>query len=183
MTKHTIPAVPESQELKDFVDSLEEEWLAEDPTLPTDAIPVVARIVRLSYYIAEKVDRNLARFDLTRGEFEVMAVLVRNPHIKVTPKLLQSKILITSGGLSNRIRKLEEKKFLTRRPDAGDRRNVILYATALGREVTLAAVTSHMEVERKIVEGLRLEEKQSLAKLLKRLILVQKTELNKNGLH
>ena len=77
--KHQEHPIPDSKDLKDFVDSLEEEWLAEDPTLPTDAVPVVARIVRLSYYIAEKVDRNLAKFDLTRGEFEVMAVLVRNP--------------------------------------------------------------------------------------------------------
>ena len=180
--KHQEHPIPDSKDLKDFVDSLEEEWLAEDPTLPTDAVPVVARIVRLSYYIAEKVDRNLAKFDLTRGEFEVMAVLVRNPNEKVTPKLLQSKILITSGGLSNRIRKLEEKNFLTRQHDEADRRNVILTATPLGRRVALKAVVSHMQIERSIIERLSGEEKLGLAKLLKRLILVQQHELNKDGL-
>ena len=67
------------RDLRDFVDSLEEEWLAEVPDLHTDGIPVVARLVRMSYYIARRVDENLARFGLNRGEFEVLAVLTRNP--------------------------------------------------------------------------------------------------------
>ena len=97
------------QNLKDFVDSLEEEWKAQVPTLSTEPISVVARLVRMSYYVERRVAENLARYDLTRGEFEVLAVLTRNPEAVITPKILQTKILITSGGLSNRIRKLEEK--------------------------------------------------------------------------
>ena len=91
-----------SQNLKDFVDSLEEEWKAQVPTLSTEPIAVVARLVRMSYYVERRVAENLARYDLTRGEFEVLAVLTRNPDMVITPKILQTKILITSGGLSNR---------------------------------------------------------------------------------
>ena len=110
-----------SRNLKDFVDSLEEEWKAQVPPLSTAPISVVARLVRMSYYVERRVAENLARYDLTRGEFEVLAVLTRNPDAVITPKILQTKILITSGGLSNRIRKFQEKGSLERFPHKGAR--------------------------------------------------------------
>ncbi len=169
-------------DLKDFVDSLQEEWLAEVPGLPAEGVPCVARIVRLGYYIARLVDVNFERFGLTRGEFEVLAVLVRNPDAVITPKILQTKILITSGGLSNRIRRLEEKGLLTRTNDVVDRRGVILKATPKGRALTLKAVTSHMAIENDFIKGLSKSKQRILAQLLKELILSQQGELNRNGL-
>ena len=171
-----------NQQLRDFVDSLEEEWKAQVPQLQTEPISVVARLVRMSYYVERRVAINLARYDLNRGEFEVLAVLTRNPEENITPKILQTKILITSGGLSNRIRKLEEKGLLVRLPDPNDRRGVILKATEKGKEITLQAVKSHVEVERQIASGLSPEEQRELASLLKRLILQQQQSLNLNGL-
>ena len=171
-----------NQQLRDFVDSLEEEWKAQVPQLQTEPISVVARLVRMSYYVERRVAINLARYDLNRGEFEVLAVLTRNPEENITPKILQTKILITSGGLSNRIRKLEEKGLLVRLSDPNDRRGVILKSTEKGKEITRQAVTSHVEVERQIASGLSPEEQRELASLLKRLILQQQQSLNLNGL-
>jgi len=171
-----------SRNLKDFVDSLEEEWKAQVPTLSTEPISVVARLVRMSYYVERRVAENLARFDLTRGEFEVLAVLTRNPDAVITPKILQTKILITSGGLSNRIRKLEEKGLLERFQDTNDRRGVILKATEKGKALTLEAVNSHVEVERQFASCLSREDQLELARLLKHMILSQQRELNRNSL-
>ena len=168
-----------SQNLKDFVDSLEEEWKAQVPTLSTEPIAVVARLVRMSYYVERRVAENLARYDLTRGEFEV---LTRNPDMVITPKILQTKILITSGGLSNRIRKLEEKGLLERFPDTNDRRGVILKVTEKGRALTLEAVNSHVEVERQLASCLSHGEQQELVRLLKHMILSQQRELNRDSL-
>lgn len=170
------------RDLHDFVDSLEEEWLKEVPNLQTQGLAVVARLVRMGYYIARRVDTNLARFDLTRGEFEVLAVLTRNPEAKITPKDIHAKILITSGGLSNRIRKLEEKGLLVRSPDSSDGRGVVLKATEKGRELTLQAITSHVDVESQLVEGLTDAEREELAALLKKLILSQSRVLNPDSL-
>ena len=159
------------EDLRDFVDSLEEEWLREVPDLHTAGLAVVARLVRMSYYIARRVDSNLARFGLTRGEFEV-----------ITPKDIHAKILITSGGLSNRIRKLEEKGLIVRMPDQSDGRGVVLKVTEKGRELTLKAVTSHVEVECQLVEGLSAQDREALSGLLKKLILSQSRVLNPHGL-
>ena len=168
--------------LKDFVDSLEEEWKAQVPELSTKPISVVARLVRMSYYVERKVGENLSKYGLTRGEFEVLAVLTRNPFTNITPKILQTKILITSGGLSNRIRKLEEKGLLERIPDRGDRRGVILKITDKGRDLTLQAVNSHVEVERQLSACLSSEEQEQIAYLLKKMIMSQQQELNQNSL-
>ena len=170
------------EDLRDFVDSLEEEWLREVPDLHTAGLAGVARLVRMSYYIARRVDSNLARFGLTRGEFEVLAVLTRNPDAKITPKDIHAKILITSGGLSNRIRKLEEKGLIVRMPDQSDGRGVVLKVTEKGRELTLKAVTSHVEVECQLVEGLSAQDREALSGLLKKLILSQSRVLNPHGL-
>ena len=171
------------EDLHDFVDTLAEEWLAEVPSLHTDSLAVIARIVRMSYYIERKVDPNLARFDLTRGEFEVLAVLTRNPQRQITPKDLYSKILITSGGLSNRIKKLEAAGLLVREPDPSDGRGVILKVTPKGRRVALEAVTSHVEIERQLLENLAPEDRTALARLLKKLLLSQSSGQHKDALN
>ena len=167
-----------NQKLRDFVDSLEEEWKAQVPALPTEPISVVARLVRMSYYIERRVAVNLARYDLTRGEFEVLAVLTRNPNEDITPKILQTKILITSGGLSNRIRKLEEKGLLERLPDPSDRRGVILKATEKGKALTLEAVTSPVEVERQLVAGFNPNEAKEIGPFFEDFIF-----LSQQGIH
>ncbi|EJL3938253.1 MarR family transcriptional regulator, partial [Salmonella enterica] len=141
----------------------------------------IARIVRMSHYISQFVDSNLARYNLNVGEFEVLAALARNPDRQLSPKELQKKILISSGGLSNRINRLEEKKYIVRIPDPSDRRGVIVRITPEGRKLTLEAVVTHVAIEEALIQGLDIEDREQLAGLLKKLIKSQKSELNENS--
>ncbi|EDZ3766691.1 MarR family transcriptional regulator [Salmonella enterica] len=165
----------------DFVDNLIQEWLDAFPSLNLSGLPVIARIVRMSHYISQFVDSNLARYNLNVGEFEVLAALARNPDRQLSPKELQKKILISSGGLSNRINRLEEKKYIVRIPDPSDRRGVIVRITAEGRKLTLEAVVTHVAIEEALIQGLDIEDREQLAGLLKKLIKSQKSELNENS--
>lgn len=163
---------------KDFVDNLIYEWLDTVPSLDLSGLPIIARIVRMSHYISQFVDANFAKYNLNVGEFEVLAALARNPDRQLTPKDLQKKILISSGGLSNRINRLEEKKYIVRMPDPSDRRGVIVKITPEGRRLTLDVVVTHVGIEKDLIQGLSDEEKEQLAGLLKKLIRTQKSELN-----
>jgi Transcriptional regulators len=163
---------------KDFVDDLIAEWLIPFPTLDVSAIPVVARIVRMSHHISQLVDANFARYNLTVGEFEVLAALTRHPQEQMTPKQLGKNILISSGGLTNRINRLEEKALIVRLPDPTDRRGVIIQVTPKGKALAMEAVVTHMIVENTLIDGLDPTEKEQLAALLKKLLLTQKKELN-----
>lgn len=162
----------------DFVDHLIQEWLDTVPTLDLSGLPVIARIVRMSHYISQFVDANFARYNLTIGEFEVLAALARNPDRQLSPKDLQEKILISSGGLSNRINRLEDKKYIVRMPDPTDRRGVIVKITPEGRKLTLEVVETHVAIEKALIQGLDKADQSQLANLLKRLILSQKSQLN-----
>ncbi|ECJ0058037.1 MarR family transcriptional regulator, partial [Salmonella enterica] len=150
-------------------------------SLNLSGLPVIARIVRMSHYISQFVDSNLARYNLNVGEFEVLAALARNPDRQLSPKELQKKILISSGGLSNRINRLEEKKYIVRIPDPSDRRGVIVRITPEGRKLTLEAVVTHVAIEEALIQGLDIEDREQLAGLLKKLIKSQKSELNENS--
>lgn len=166
---------------KDFVDKLIQEWLDAVPSLDLSGLPVIARIVRMSHYISQFVDANFARYNLNVGEFEVLAALARNPDRQLSPKELQKKILISSGGLSNRINRLEDKKFIVRIPDPSDRRGVIVKITPEGRKLTLEAVVTHVAIEKALIQGLQAEDREQLAELLKKLIKSQKSELNEKN--
>ena len=162
----------------DFVDDLITEWEAVFPTLDLSPVPVVARIVRMSHHISALVDTNFARYNLTVGEFEVLAALTRSEKLQLTPKQLGEHILISSGGLTNRINRLEAKDLIVRLPDPTDRRGVIVKITEQGQALAKEAVVTHMEMENILIEGLDEDEKQQLAQLLKKLLLTQKNKLN-----
>lgn len=163
---------------KDFVDQLISEWLDAVPSLDLSGLPIIARIVRMSYYISKFVDENFERYNLTIGEFEVLAALARNPDRQLSPKELQKKILISSGGLSNRINRLEVKQYIVRMSDPADRRGVIVKITPEGRKLALDIVVSHVAIEKSLVQRLSISDRKQLADLLKKLIKLQDSDLN-----
>lgn len=133
-------------------------------------------------YIARAVDETLAEFDLNRGEAEVLFALVRNPHIDITPKIIQTRILVSSGGLTRRLDRLEEKGLISRLPDPNDRRGTVLKPTKDGIVLALRAHKAHTEKEARLVATLSENEKKTLEKLLKKLILSQEDAISPGGL-
>ena len=133
-------------------------------------------------YIARAVDETLAEFDLNRGEAEVLFALVRNPHIDITPKIIQTRILVSSGGLTRRLDRLEEKGLISRLPDPNDRRGTVLKATKAGIVLALRAHKAHTAKEARLVSTLSENEKKTLENLLKKLILSQEDAISPGGL-
>lgn len=133
-------------------------------------------------YIARAVDETLAEFDLNRGEAEVLFALVRNPHIDITPKIIQTRILVSSGGLTRRLDRLEEKGLISRLPDPNNRRGTVLKPTKDGIVLALRAHKAHTEKEARLVATLSENEKKILEKLLKKLILSQEDAISPGGL-
>ena len=132
--------------------------------------------------ISSAVDETLAEFDLNRGEAEVLFALVRNPHIDITPKIIQTRILVSSGGLTRRLDRLEEKGLISRLPDPNDRRGTVLKPTKDGIVLALRAHKAHTEKEARLVATLSENEKKTLEKLLKKLILSQEDAISPGGL-
>lgn len=153
-------------EKTDLIGAIIEDWQQYDATLNTHGTEVVGRVVRLASLINRQVDENLAQYDLQVGEFDVLAALLRNPSHQLTPSQLQAVILISSGGLSNRINRLEKRGWIERLPDANDKRGVIVSLTASGKDLITCAVQSHLALENTLVAHLSGASQGQMATLL-----------------
>ncbi len=164
MAKRTQP--------KDLIEQIVQDWQRSNESLDTSGTEIIGRIVRLSSLIGKKVDENLAQYDLVVGEFDVLAALLRADKHQLTPTQIQAVILISSGGLSNRINRLEKSGYIVRLPDPADRRGVIVELTAEGKALIEKIVPTHLAVENSLIESMSKADAASLQYLLRGLLIV-----------
>jgi len=160
------------QNRTDGVDHIVTRWREVRPDLDPSSTEVIGRIVRLEYFITRRVLTDLARHQLNVGEFDVIAALRRagDPY-ELSPNQLQGMVLISSGGLTNRINRLEAAGLVTRHPDPNDRRGVIVRLTERGLTVADDASEHHLAAEAELLAPLSSEERVQLAVLLRKLLI------------
>jgi DNA-binding MarR family transcriptional regulator len=79
--------------------------------------------------------------------------------------------LVTSGAITQRLDRLEEKGLITRERCEADGRAVVVTLTEAGRAALDAALPDHLETERRLLAGLTDDDQQALAALLRRLLV------------
>lgn len=157
---------------KDHIDRLIANWHIALPDLDTSGTETIGRIVRLNYFISRQIDANLSQYELTVGEFDVLAALRRKlDNYQLTAGQLQGLVMISSGGLTNRINRLEARKLIVRLSDKNDRRSVIVKLTDEGKHLIELIAQEHLNVEKSLVANLNQKEKQQLSILLKKILL------------
>ena len=92
---------------------------------------------------------------LSAASFDVLATLLRSgpPHA-LSPNQLLATMMVTSGTMTNRIDQLEKDGFVARVPNPQDKRSVHVRLTASGIRKIDAAVSDHVVVQERLVEGL-----------------------------
>ncbi|POZ63928.1 MarR family winged helix-turn-helix transcriptional regulator [Chromobacterium alticapitis] len=162
------------QQAPDQIDRIVALWNEVRPDLDTSATQVIGRIVRMEYFITRRVLQDLSRHNLNVGEFDVLAALRRRGEpYQLSPNQLQGMVLISSGALTNRINRLEEAGLVHRSPDPDDRRGVIVTLTPKGFQVIEDAAGHHLAAESELLEMLDGEERETLARLLKKMLQAQ----------
>lgn len=154
----------------DHVDHLLAQWAEERPELPTGALAVAARVARLHRFLARTSARALTAFGLTEGEGNVLAALRRaGPPYALTPTELYRSLLLSSGAMTNRVDRLQDRGYVSREDDPEDRRRVLVRLTDEGREVIDAAMDAHVAaLEEAIAAALPDDERDRLVGLLRR---------------
>src|SRR5712691_10825370 len=118
---------------KDHVDWIIEAWAQEMQGADTSAMAVVGRLLRASRHLEREIERQLALFDLNITEFNILAALRRaGAPYRLAPVDLSRSLLLTSGGLTKRVDRLELEGLIERSPDLGDRRSVLVGLTPAG---------------------------------------------------
>lgn len=154
----------------DQVDEILAQWRRERPDVDTSAMGIIGRIGRLERMIGAKLDRVFAEHGLERWEFDVLATLRRSgsPY-QLTPGQLLSSMMITSGAVTNRLDRLEERGLVRRDSDPSDGRVVFATLTKTGLAKIDAALPDHAANETKIVASLGASDQADLADLLRQL--------------
>lgn len=158
--------------MRDEVDDLLSEWRRERPELDVSPLAVMSRLSRL----ARKLERDRQTVFSARGldvwSFDVLAALRRaGPPYELAPRELLVQNLVSSGAMTNRIDRLEEAGLVSRRPDPADRRGVLVRLSPAGRRRVDACVSALAEREQELLHPLDAKERDTLAGLLRRLLL------------
>ena len=155
---------------EDPIDRLIEQWQLERPELDLAPMALMARLLRVAGRVERAVGDGLAEGGLQTGWFDVLSALRRapEPH-RLTPGRLAASVMLSTGGMTKRLDRLEEAGLVRRSPDPDDRRGVLVGLTAKGRRVADAAVEAHLDNERRMLAGLTRAERAELERLLDKL--------------
>ena len=162
---------------EDAVDVIVEQWRRERPDLDPTAKEITGRIVRLASLFQQAYSGTFEPLGLNDGDYGVLAPLRRaGAPNQLTPTELAKHRMMTSGGMTATLDRLERKGLVTRVPDPDDRRGSLVRLTDAGRDVIDEAMTQHVLTEQRLVSSLDEQERAQLRVLLRKLLNTIDTE-------
>lgn len=137
------------------IEEIRAQWAKQRPDIDTGPMGVIGRVVRLAALYSEEMGTTFAKHGLSTASFDVLATLLRSgpPHA-LSPNQLLATMMVTSGTMTNRIDQLEKDGFVARVPNPEDKRSVHVKLTTNGMKKIDAAVSDHVIVQKRLVEGL-----------------------------
>ncbi len=152
----------------DRVDRIIEQWAHERPDLDTTAMAVFGRVFRLAKMAGDEVGRAYAAYGIGRPEFDVLATLRRSgPPFCLSPGALADSMMLSSGGTTARLDRLERAGLVERTASPTDRRGVLVRLTDRGREIIDDAVGAGLAEQRRLLGHLPPAAVEQLAALLR----------------
>lgn len=150
------------------IDRVVAQWGEQKPHLDTAPMAILGRFLRLQKHIEAEISTCHKLFGLTMGEFDVLATLRRAglPYT-LTPSVLLSSMMLTSGAMTNRLDKLESKDLIARVHSTEDRRSVSVALTEKGLATIDEAIEAHVRIQHQLVANLSDSELPELNQLLK----------------
>lgn len=144
-----------SDEPLDRVAEIQEAWRRERPDLDPSPQGVIGRLHRVAIELTERLVAVYGEFGLTEGEFDVLATLRRagEPYEHAAGDLADH-TLVTTGGLTKRVDRLEARGLVERRAEASDARRRLVRLTPEGRDLIDRAFTAHLANEHRLVKEL-----------------------------
>ncbi len=136
-TAETLPPIG-------FVDAAIEQWHRERPDLDPSSMGIFVRISRIEARKRRSRERSFAKYGLNSGLFDVLARLLRSgaPYT-LTPSQLASSCMLTTGGMTGRLDKLEAAGLIRREPDHEDRRMLYVKLTSAGHDLISKVIEEH----------------------------------------
>lgn len=159
--------------MRDYVDEVVESWKSVRPDLDTAPLEVSLRLQRAAREIQARLDELAdASGPLShKGDLDTLAALRRaGKGSTLTPTELAQAGQLTTGGMTNRLDRLESSGLIERTPDPVDRRAVRVHLTTKGAAVADSAFEQTLEAQRSLLEPINSREQEVMAEALSKLL-------------
>ncbi len=155
----------------DSIDDILAQWKRARPELDLEMLGVIGRIRLLADRFHERFEVLSRKVGLTRGLSDVLAALRRaGPPYRLTPTELFNSMLVTSGGMTHRLDRLEKLGLIKRLSHPEDRRALHIELTVKGRKLIDALMSDYSALMRSLKTGLTASERGALVDGLRRLL-------------
>jgi DNA-binding MarR family transcriptional regulator len=155
----------------DHMDAILAQWKRERPDVDVAALAIMGRLFRAAQLADTQLARGIAQHELQPGWFDLLAALRRaGQPFELNPTQLMSTTMLSSGGMTKRLDRLEHAGLVERRPDPGDRRGTLVGLTKKGRDAVDAALVTHVGNEERLLQVLSPSERRTLDELLRKLL-------------
>lgn len=146
------------------------QWARELPDVDTKGMAVLGRARWITLASRPAIEGVFARHQLDTGEFDVLSTLLRagRPY-RLRPTELYRSLMISSGGLTDRLARLEKAGLIERLVAEKDGRSLPVQLTDEGRKRAEAAFREDMGLEAALLGALSEDEQAMLASLLAKL--------------
>jgi len=162
---------PYDPDVPDHVDRVEAGWRRERPDIDVSSVGIVTRVWRIGRHLDRHRKDRLEALGTDRVALDVLAMLRRaGPPYRRTAGELQQSALITSGGMSQRLERLEAAGLISRHLHPTDRRKVDVALTATGMALVDEVTGELMANESQLLDVLDRAEQAQLRALLKKLL-------------
>ncbi len=152
----------------DRIDKILAQWRRERPDLDTTAMGLFGRLRNLALHLSREMEKTFGRFGLNSANFDMLATLRRSGEpYTLSPSDLMETMMVSSGTMTNRIDQLERAGLVARSQNPDDGRSFLISLTPKGFELIDAAVTAHVETQKRLISTLSEGERMALDRLLR----------------
>jgi DNA-binding MarR family transcriptional regulator len=137
------------------MDAITDAWRREVPEIERPESEFVRRTARLEQLLEEALSGCLAPRNLTKADYNVLSILrTAGAPCELRPTDIRNRLLLTPGGVSNIINRLERLGLAERVPDADDRRISWVRLTGAGIEAAEDAMRAWSQAQGQMFAGL-----------------------------
>jgi DNA-binding MarR family transcriptional regulator len=154
----------------DVVAGIAEQWARERPDLDATPLLILGRIARINQLADVALRGPFAEAHLANGDFDVLAALRRTGEpYALRPVDLSRSLMVTTGGITKRLDRLEGQDLVVRNDALDDGRGKLVRLTDAGVDLVDKLIGLHLANERSLLGSLTADEQKHLGTLLGRL--------------
>ena len=157
--------------MQDLVDRLLVEWRGERPELDCQPMGIVVRVQLLGKLLCRNAEQALRPLGMKLWEYDVLSALRRQGQpFQLSASELARAAMLSSGAMTTRIDRLEQRGLVRREVDPDDRRGVQVCLTDAGRQLIDEAIAARLQAAEEQLEALGPAERKSVSDGLRKIL-------------